>query len=268
MPISVMPTSIIGMRYNDISGSWYRLISFTDGVKRKVTRLLMVAVCIFVAGHAVGQEDLLKKGEELYLENRFQEALPVLESAVVQYPQNERVYLYLGTVYEELGMHENAIDILQRGTIVSDVYTDLMYFNMANNLFKQEKGALADEMYGRAIESNPRLSAAYLNRANNRVKLGDFAGAVDDYKVYLNLKPAAGQRESIERMIALLNEEIEAERERIRKEEEERLAEEARQRALLNEVLESLKKASEETKNLGVETEGIEEVETETDIVD
>jgi len=32
--------------------------------------------------------------------------------------------------------------------------------------------------------------------------------------------------------------------------------------------LKSLNKAAEETKNVGIETEGIEEVETETDIVD
>lgn len=215
-----------------------------------------------------GQTDLLEKGEQLYLENRFQEALPVLESAMVQHPQNERIYLYLGTVYEELGMYEKAISVLQRGAIVAEVYSDLMYFNIGNNLFKQEKNALADEMYSRAIEINPRFAEAYLNRANNRVKYGEHAAAIDDYTVYLNLKPDNRQRESIEKMIALLSAQIEAELERLREEEEKRLAEEAKQRELLNEVLNSLQKASKETKNLGVETEEIEEVETETDIVE
>lgn len=223
---------------------------------------------IFCAGNAAGQADLLEKGEQLYLENRFEEALPVLESAVVQHPQNERLYLYLGTVYEQMGMYEKAVSILQKGTIVADRYLDLMYFNIANNLFRQGKTALADEMYSRCITDNPRFAEAYLNRANNRVEFEDFSGAVDDYNVYLNLKPASQQRENIEKMIGLLTSRIEADIARTRQEEERRLAEEARQRALLDEVLQSLKKASEETRNLGVETEGIEEVETETDIVD
>jgi len=230
--------------------------------------LFAFSIYLLLALQVFGQDDLLEKGEQLYLENRFEEALTVLESAVVQHPQNERVYVYLGTVYEELGMYEKAISILQKGTLVAELYADLMYFNIGNNLFKQQKAALADEMYGRAIAKNPTFAAAYLNRANNRVQLGEHASAVDDYKVYLNLKPSTGQRENIEKMIALLSAQIDAELERIRQEEEERLAEEARQRALLNEVLNSLKKASEETKNLGVETEGIEEVETETDIVE
>ncbi|MBN1686584.1 MAG: tetratricopeptide repeat protein [Spirochaetales bacterium] len=229
---------------------------------------MLAFLLIFCAGNAAGQADLLEKGEQLYLENRFEEALPVLESAVVQHPQNERLYLYLGTVYEHMGMYEKAVSILQKGTIVADLYLDLMYFNIANNLFRQRKTALADEMYSRCITDNPRFAEAYLNRANNRVEFEDFSGAVDDYNVYLNLKPASQQRENIEKMIGLLTSRIEADIARTRQEEERRLAEEARQRALLDEVLQSLKKASEETKNLGVETEGIEEVETETDIVD
>ncbi len=217
---------------------------------------------------AAGDGDLLGKGEQLYLENRFAEAMTVLESAVVQNPQNERVYLYLGTIYEQLEMYDKAISILQKGTLVANLYLDLMYFNIANNLFKQHKTALADEMYNRSISANPKLTQAYLNRANNRVELGEYQSAVDDYRVYLNLKPATEQRENIEKMIALLTNQIEAELARVREERERQVAEEAKQRALLDTVLGSLKKASEDTKNLGIRTEGIEEIETEKDIVD
>jgi tetratricopeptide (TPR) repeat protein len=217
---------------------------------------------------AFGEADLLAQGEQLFLENRFEEAATVLESAMVQQPQNERIYLYLGTIYERLEKYDAAISVLQKGTLVAKLYLDVMYFNIANNLFKQQKSALADEMYTRSIGANPKLAVAYLNRANNRVELGEYGTAVDDYKVYLNLKPATEQRENIERMIALLTGQIEAELVRLRDEQERKLAEEARQRALLEEVLGSLRKASEETKSLGIETEGIEEIETETDIVD
>jgi len=270
MVISVMPTSIVGMRYSGMYDSRYRLISFARHVKPSSLRVFFALLALIFFGPASlsADTDLLSKGEQLFLENRFAEAMSVLESAVVQNPQNERIYLYLGTIYEKLDMYDEAISILQKGTLVADLYADLMYFNIANNLFKQQKTALAEEMYTRSINSNPKLDVAYLNRANNRVQLGEYESAVEDYRVYLNLQPATEQRESIEQMIALLTAQIEAEVKRIAEERERKLAEEAKQRALLDEVLSSLRKASEGTKNLGIETEGIEEIETETDIVD
>jgi tetratricopeptide (TPR) repeat protein len=265
-----MPTSIVGMRYTGNFAPLYTLISFPRRVKPRGWRAACAGVLLITLGavSAVGQGDLLSQGEQLFLENRFAEALTVLESAVVQNPQNERVYLYLGTIYERLEMYDKAISILQKGTLVADLYLDRMYFNIANNLFKQQKTALADEMYGRSISTNPRLAEAYLNRANNRVELGEYGSAVGDYRVYLNLKPTTEQRGNIEKMIALLSNQLETELVRAREEQEREVAEEARQRALLEEVLSSLNKASEETKNLGIETEGIDEIETETDIVD
>ena len=191
-----------------------------------------------------------------------------MEKAVLQSPDNERIYLYLGTIYEQLGQFARAVTILQRGALVADEYLDVMYFNIANNLIKQEKRVLADEMYTRSLAANPRFPAVYLNRANNRVQLGEYGGAVDDYSRYLTLQPATGQRENIEKIIALLSAGIEAERTRVREEEARRSAEEARQKALLSNVLNSLQNAAEGMKNISVETEGIEEVQEESDIVD
>ena len=69
-------------------------------------------------------------------------------------------------------------------------------------------------------------------------------------------------------VLSVLTAEIDAELARLREEEERKAAEAARQKALLDEVLSSLQKAVEETKSLSVETEGIEEVQEESDIVD
>lgn len=246
----------------------YTLISFFSRVKPDFRRRFLVFLFFAVLSPLAAQTNLLSKGEQLFLENRMEEALPVLETAVLQNPQNERIYLYLGTIYEQLGNYEKAVNILQKGTLVAQVYLDLMYFNIGNNLFKQEKLVLAEEMYTRSLNENPQASDVYLNRANTRVRLASYPGAVEDYRVFLTMRPDTGQRENIEKIIELLTGEIDAELARLRDEEERRAAEEARQKALLNEVLNSLQKAVDETKNLSVETEGIEEVEQESDIVD
>ena len=44
----------------------------------------------------------LQQGEQLFLENKPREALPHLEKALYENPQEEKIYLYLGIVYERL----------------------------------------------------------------------------------------------------------------------------------------------------------------------
>ncbi len=229
---------------------------------------MTIPIFLLVTGPLLAQTDLLEKGEQLFLENRLEEALPLLETASLQNPGNERIYLYLGTIYEHMGQFQKAVRILQKGALVADIYLDLVYFNIGNNLFKQDKLVLAEEMYTRSAGQNPRFSEVYLNRGNNRVRMGQYEGAVEDYTLYLTLRPATDQRENIEKIIALLTEKTKLEQVRVRDAEAARVAEEERLSALLGEVLNSLQKASEGTRNLSVESEGIEEVQEESDIVD
>lgn len=228
----------------------------------------MLFVSIAMTMPVYAQLSLLDQGEKLFLDNRMEEALPVLRTALLQDPMNEKIYLYLGTIYEQMGEFEEAVSVLQRGVQYADRHKDYILFNIANNLFNQGKFILAEDVYSRAVEANPDLVDAYLNRANTRIRTGAHRGAVDDYTLYLNLRPTTPQRENIKKIVSLLTEKVEMEMAEIREEEEKRKAEEARQQSLLNEVLSSLQNASEDTKNLSVETEGIEEVKEDSDIVD
>ncbi len=200
-----------------------------------------------------------QEGEKLLLDNKPREAEGRLSEALLQEPGNEKAYLYLGIVYEQLNDPQKAIQILRRGLAAAGQYRDLIYFNMGNNYFRQEEYNLAEEMYTRAAEANGRLASAWLNRANSRLRLANYPGAVDDYLRYLELEPQSSQRAQIERLIALLRGLL-AEGERKREEEIQR------QKALLNEVLNSLRNASEDTRNLSAGSEQIEEKYDEVDI--
>jgi tetratricopeptide (TPR) repeat protein len=169
----------------------------------------------------------LQQGEQLFLENKPREALPHLEKALFEHPQDEKIYLYLGVIYEQIGDAEKSIQILKRGL--------------------------------NALQINGSLEVAYLNRANSRLELEEFQDARQDYIDYLRLDPDTPQRENIEKLIALLGRAIEdAERKR--------LEELERQKALLNEVLDTLKNASEDTRNLSAGSEEIQEEYEEVDI--
>jgi len=203
----------------------------------------------------------LQEGEKLFLDNNPQQAQPLLEQALSESPQEERIYLYLGIVYEQLGDAKNALQVLRRGLEVAKQYRDLFYYNIGNNLFKQGELTLAEEMYTKALEANRRLEDAYLNRANSRLKLERLAEAREDYIGFLRLAPGSPQREEIEKLIALLGGILE-------QEEQKRQEQALKQKALLDEVLSTLQNASENAKNLSAGSEKIEERYEDIDIAD
>ena len=231
-----------------------------------ITLLLLITMFVF-EGNAFAKT-ALEQGEELFLNNQMEEAKPFLETALNQDPTNERIYLYLATVYEALGQSERAVIVLQRGIQYSITYLDVMYYNIANNMFNQTKNVLAFEMYTKALQVNPDFSEAYLNRANTALRVDNFTSALHDYVAYLEREPFSSQRESIERVIDALRTIVEDQR-RIA-EEQERVQQEVanRKRALLDSVLNSLQNASSSTTNLSAETEDVEQTDEESDIVD
>ena len=249
----------------------------------KPRHTVLVLILLLAAGQLAGAATLFERGEELFMENKPQEAAVLLENALSQEPENEKIYLYLGYIYEQLDQHEDAVGILRRGIQVADQQLATMYFNLGNNLRALDRHEEAEEMYTAAAQAESSFARAYLNRANLRVTREKFQEAIDDYTVYLNLEPASPQRGEIERLIALLEEKAEeeairrAEAERQRRlEEERRKAEEERKRreaeerrkSLLDSVLNSLDSASEETENLSGGSEDIQEEEEEVDIID
>ena len=201
----------------------------------------------------------LQQGEKLFLENRPREALPHLDEALYENPQEEKIYLYLGIVYEQYSASNNSGIMPARTFTVSQAYKDLFYYNLGNNHFRRQDFTVAEQMYSNALQINGALEVAYLNRANSRLELEQFPDARQDYIDYLRLDPDTPQRQNIEKIIALLGQAIE-------EAERERLAELERQKALLSEVLDTLKNASEDTRNLSAGSEEIQEEYEEIDI--
>jgi tetratricopeptide (TPR) repeat protein len=198
----------------------------------------------------------LEEGEKLLMENKPREALPFLEQALNANPKEEKIYLYLGIAYEQISENDKAIGVMQRGLEIAKEHKDLLYFNIGNNFVSQGENVLAADMYTRAIGANSGFAEPYLNRANARLMLEEYRGALNDYTVYLRLKPTTEQRFEIERMIELLRAYLD-QRERAEQEKAEQ------EQALMNEVLNLLKNASEDAQNLSAGSEGIVEEEIE-----
>jgi tetratricopeptide (TPR) repeat protein len=241
---------------------------------------------MFVAASAAAQDagqTLFERGEDLFLRNRPQEAVSLLEQAREADPRNGTIYMYLGVAYEQLGQRDKAVEVLREGVEVAGDKRDRMFLTMGNNLRLIEQYEAAEQSYSEAIRTNSLYAPAYRNRANLRVEMEKFEPAVEDYEIFLDLRPQSEHRPEIERMIALLRDKVEEQERRAaaeaeRREREEELArreaerrraeEEARQEALLDSVLNSLEGASEETQNLPGGSEDIQELEEDIDIVE
>ncbi|MFP4373194.1 MAG: tetratricopeptide repeat protein [Spirochaetaceae bacterium] len=245
--------------------------------------LYPLTILILLGAALAGAESSFERGEDLFLRNKPQEAIPLLEEALEAEPRNGTIYMYLGVAYEQVGRRNKAVEILRRGVETAREERDRMFLTMGNNLRFIEQYEDAEQSYGEAVSENSLYAPAYLARANLRVEMEKFEPAVEDYEIFLELRPESEHRPEIEQMIALLRDKVDekarraAEEAEQRKREEElarreaerrREEEQARQQALLDNVLNSLQGASEETQNLPGGSEDIQELEEDFDIVE
>jgi tetratricopeptide (TPR) repeat protein len=205
-------------------------------------------------------------GEELFMQNKPQEALPFLESAVAEDPAHVQAFLYLGIVYQQLDRPDDAIAAYRKILPKGGKETARIAYNLGNAYFAKGNAEFAGQYYTQAIEADPSWSAAFLNRANVRVKTGALKEAVNDYEQYLALEPGSAKGPRIKALIALVREEFAAEERRRIQAEEAARAEIDRRKRLLEEVSASLQAAAEDSKGLSAAVEDIQGYEGEFEL--
>ena len=168
----------------------------------------------FLEVPALGAQTSFIRGEELFMQNRPQEALRYLEAAVAEDPAHVQAFLYLGIVYLQMNRVDDAIATYTRILPRGGAETARIAFNLGNAHFVRGDAEVARQYFTKAIEANPSFAAAYLNRANTLVRTGDLAAAVTDYQTYLSLVPSSPQREQVIRLITFIQEEFAAEEQR------------------------------------------------------
>lgn len=222
---------------------------------------MLAAAFLLAAGSLPAASALFEKGSALFMQNKPADARPLLEEALADDPSDETVYLYLGIVYQQLGEPDKAITILKRGLNIATLHKDLFLYNIGNNFFARGEFTFAEESYTGAVTANRTLPVGYLNRANSRMKLEKWEDALSDYQLFLQLAPQDPQRPQVEEVVRLLQEHL-------AKQAALAQAEADRQKALLNDVLNSLTNASDDARNLRVENLQINDDDEDVDIED
>ena len=185
---------------------------------RKFKKFFCFSFLIF-AFSAFAQNDDFLQGENLFKENRVEEAVPFLKSAFStgKFP---KAYNYLALCYEKMGLLKESLEVCTEGMKISGTDKKVLAFNAGNVCFAMEDFYSAEKWYSLAIAANRLYAPPVLNRANAELKQEKYIASLEDYKLYLDLSPNDRQKPEIEQLISLL--------EGFKKAEEDRLAEEKR----------------------------------------
>ena len=221
--------------------------------------------CLIATAVCFGQANFLR-GEELFMQNRPNEAVVFLEISIAEDPAHVQAFLYLGIVYEQLDRTDEAIAAYRRILPRAGNLTAYVSTNLGNVYFNRGDNENAEFFYSQALEANPVFSAAFLGRANTRIRSRALREAVADYELYLALEPHSSKRPQIERMVAFIRSEFAAEeRQRLLEEETARAEAERRQR-LLDDLAASLLSAADDSRGLSTGAEDIEVYEGEFEL--
>jgi tetratricopeptide (TPR) repeat protein len=220
---------------------------------------------LFQAAFCFAQANFIK-GEDLLARNKPKEAVIFLENAAADDPANQKTWLYLGIVYEQLNRFDEAIAAYRKildkaGGLAANVAA-----NLGNAYFRKGNTEFAEQFYTRALDEDSVYAPAYLGRANTRVKTGALRDAIVDYELYLALAPHSPQRSEIERLIMVIRAEFAAEERRKLLAEEEARAEAERRQRLLDEVAASLQSAADASQGLSTGAEKVEGYEGEFEL--
>jgi tetratricopeptide (TPR) repeat protein len=202
-------------------------------------------------------QDAFTQGEEYFLLNKPQEALPFLEISLAEDPANIRAGLYLGISYQQLNRLDDAIAVFRKILPRGGNETARIAFNLGNLYYSKGNLNYAGQYYTQAIEADPAYASAYLNRANALVQDGSLKDAIADYELYLSLEPRSSKRPRIEQLVAVIKEEFAAEERRRIEAEAAARAEAERKQRLLDEISASLQAATEESTGLSAGTEEV-----------
>lgn len=183
---------------------------------RKKIEFLFIFMFFFVSIDCFSQS----QGEKLFKENNPKDAVQVLENEILNNQISANTYNFLGLGYYQLGEYEKSADAFERGIKAQPSNTKILSFNQGNSYFALKNFEKAAECFGNSYKQDNQFYDALLNRANSYLMYNKLVLAKNDYEEFLEKSPETEQKDKIEKLIQMIIDEIE------RQKEEQRLLEE------------------------------------------
>lgn len=171
---------------------------------RTCSKMYVTIIYLFLAIFQSFATDLYDEAVAAFRANKPLDAQKLILEVIQKEGPDATLYNYLGIAYYQTKNFDKSVDSFVKGAMLPFANKALLYFNAANSSFVKEDYRAAEKYYTQSLSDDGEYAASYLNRANTRIKLQDEAGALSDYTAYLERVPESIQKESIDAMIAYL----------------------------------------------------------------
>jgi tetratricopeptide (TPR) repeat protein len=123
-----------------------------------------------------------------YLEEDYPATIEHFTKLTLLQPTESRNYTNLGAVYNRMGDHSKAVEVLRKA-IQYDKRNAESYYNLGIAQRKLKQWQLAISAYREATRLNPKMAEAFQNLANVYVDMSNLPMAIVNYKKALEIQP-------------------------------------------------------------------------------
>ena len=163
--------------------------SYKTSFVMQFTKIFAYILVLFIVfGCGASSQELVEKARLVMKEQKFEQAILLLNKAIDRNPQNADAFNARGVALFELGKYNDAmLDYKQAIELAPKNYRP--YFNRAElyRSLKQWEQALQD--YNQAIALAPQVADLYLNRGVLHYEQGKLDLAISDFKKAAALEP-------------------------------------------------------------------------------
>lgn len=130
--------------------------------------------------------DVWMLGDAYYQLGQFEKALPYIEKAIAQRPQESQLYNFIGMIYMKQGQEANAVSNYERAMSLNSAYVD-PYTNMSFMYITAKKFPEAIKVLERAIKLFPDNVSLMTNMGFSQISIGNGRQGLDYWKKAFNL---------------------------------------------------------------------------------
>jgi Tfp pilus assembly protein PilF len=130
----------------------------------------------------------VRQARDLVAQQRYSQAVQLLEETVRRYPRSLRARLALGYTWQQLGQAERAEQTLAEAVRIDPESADAWFrLGCLQGLLERPREAVSS--FRRTILLKPDHAGAHYNLGHFLKELGDVAGAADEFRAALRCRP-------------------------------------------------------------------------------
>lgn len=164
----------------------------------------IVSLQEIIAKYPLETEAYWRSGRLLLGEERYDDAVNVLQQGLLVDPDDKDIYNALSVTYRDSHRHQEAVEMAKRYLLLApnepNAFDTLALALQARGDFQQ-----AEEQYRKALEIQPNFDVAILHLANLKFQTGLYSEAIRLYELYSELVRSNGDKAWAHGRIAWVN---------------------------------------------------------------